>query len=262
MTGIHGDWILLRGLTREARHWGEFPSGLAASLGTRVHCLDLPGNGRLNRLRSLTTVEGMADWCHGELRHLGLARPCGVLAMSLGAMVTVAWAERHAEDIDRAVLVNTSFRPFSFPWQRLRPAIYPRLLRLLALPASDRLIEQSVMEMTSRHPADHAECLAQWQEWRHENPVSRRNALAQLLAAARYRAPLRSPLKRMLLLASAADELVSVECSRRLASRWALELREHPEAGHDLPLDAPGWVLHQVAQWAGADGARFAGQPA
>ncbi|MBI5901802.1 MAG: alpha/beta hydrolase [Rhodocyclales bacterium] len=250
---MRSDWILLRGLTREARHWGEFPAGLAASLGVRVHCLDLPGNGRLNRTPSPFTVEGMADWCHRELRHVGLARPCGVLAMSLGAMVAVAWAGRHAGDIDRAVLINTSFRPFSLPWQRLRPANYPRLLRLLALPASARSIEQSVMDMTSRHPVDRGERLMQWQDWRRQNPVSRRNALAQLIAAAGFRAPSRSPLRRLLLLASAGDGLVDVDCSRTLASRWQVELREHPDAGHDLPLDDPAWVLHQVAQWLRAD---------
>lgn len=255
MTDTRGDWVLLRGLTRESRHWGEFPSRLAASLGARVHCLDLPGNGRLNRMSSPFSVEGMADWCHRELFRADIARPCGVVAMSLGAMVAVAWAARHPDDIDRAVLINTSFRPFSSLRQRLRPANHPRLLRLLALPASPRLIEESIMEMTSRHPIDRERSLAQWQQWRHENPVSRRNAMAQLLAAARYRAPVHSPLKRVLLLASATDGLVDVQCSRTLAFRWQAELHEHPDAGHDLPLDDPAWVLRQVSRWAGAMGA-------
>jgi len=27
-------------------------------------------------------------------------------------------------------------------------------------------------------------------------------------------------------------------------------LREHPDAGHDLPLDDPQWVITQITQWA------------
>ena len=49
--------------------------------------------------------------------------------MSLGAMVAVDWAARHPEELAGCVLINTSLRPFS-PWyQRLRPANYGALLR-------------------------------------------------------------------------------------------------------------------------------------
>lgn len=258
MTDGRDDWVLLRGLTRESRHWGDFPANLESALGARVHCMDLPGNGRLNRMPSPFSVEGMADWCHQAIQKADMSRPCNVLAMSLGAMVAVAWADRYRGDIDRAVLINTSFRPFSWPWQRLRPANYPRLLSLLALPASARMIEESVMEMTCRYRGERERVLEQWQAWRSENPVSRRNVLAQFIAAARYRAPSRSPHRRLLLLASAGDALVDVGCSRILASRWGLRLKEHPNAGHDLPLDDPVWVLHQITQWLTDDNSGYA----
>ena len=36
-------WVLLRGLAREARHWGEFPACLASRLaGARLVAVDLP----------------------------------------------------------------------------------------------------------------------------------------------------------------------------------------------------------------------------
>jgi pimeloyl-ACP methyl ester carboxylesterase len=53
----------------------------------------------------------------------------------------------------------------------------------------------------------------------------------------------------MLVLASLGDRLVSPGCSRRIASRWALPIRLHPTAGHDLPLDDPEWVVQQVLGW-------------
>jgi len=53
----------------------------------------------------------------------------------------------------------------------------------------------------------------------------------------------------LLLLAGVGDELVDPVCSRRLAEQWGVELRLHPSAGHDLPLDAADWVIAQVAAW-------------
>ena len=61
-------WLLLRGLTREAGHWGEFPRRLGERLPeARVVALDLPGNGRLFRQPSPLRVEAMAEACRTEL---------------------------------------------------------------------------------------------------------------------------------------------------------------------------------------------------
>jgi len=73
-------WILLRGLTRETRHWGEFPARLQHE-GARVLALDLPGNGRLYRERSPASVEALAAQARAQLQRLGLAPPYRLLAM-------------------------------------------------------------------------------------------------------------------------------------------------------------------------------------
>jgi len=36
-------------------------------------------------------------------------------------------------------------------------------------------------------------------------------------------------------------------CSNALAERFNCSLDVHPNAGHDLPLDAPDWVIQQFA---------------
>lgn len=243
-------WILLRGLTRESRHWGHFPQQLGDAFpGAPVNCLDLPGNGKLNGMESPPRVDAMADYCHAEIARLDIATPCRVLAMSLGAMVAVAWAQRHPDDIGAAVLINTSLRPFSPFYRRLRPANYLRMLRLFAARPSDRELETAVLRMTTRLQSDPAPVIEHWLQWRHENPVSRRNALRQLLAAARYRAPRQRPLQRVLLLASARDALVDTRCSLQLAAHWGARIVVHPAAGHDLPLDDAAWVLAQLGRW-------------
>lgn len=247
MTGSTPDWVLLRGLTRESRHWGDFPERMESAFGAKAICLDLPGNGRRNQMQSPASVEAMADWCHEEIVRAGVRRPCAILAMSLGAMVAVAWAERHPQDIGRAVLINTSLRPFSAFYHRLLPRNYFRVLGLLALPASARRIETAILRMTTRRAADAV--IGQWLVWRTENPVSRRNALTQLFAAIGYRAPSGRPIDQTLLLAAACDGLVSPACSLRLAAHWNVPLQLHPDAGHDLPLDDPEWVLLQISRW-------------
>lgn len=248
-------WVLLRGLTRESRHWGEFPALLQRRLGSaQVVMLDLPGNGELNAQASPMRVGGMAEACRVALRERGLKPPYHLLAMSLGAMVALAWARQHPEELQGCVLINTSLRTFS-PWyQRLRPRNYRAVLGM-ALSRDPAANERSVLEITTRHPTvAPATLLAQWTRWRIENPVSRANALRQLWAAARFSTPRAAPQVPLLALVSAADGLVDPRCSQRLAQAWGAELRCHPTAGHDLPLDDGAWVAHQVRAWLAALG--------
>ena len=242
-------WILLRGLTRDARHWGDFPARLGAALApAEVHTPDLPGNGRLHLSASPLDVTAMAEDCRAQLRAAGVAPPYRLFALSLGAMAAVAWATRHPEEIEACVLVNTSLRPFARLHERLRPACYPRLLRLAVLGATPARWEEAVFNITSRSPHD-ADLLADWTRWRLERPVSRANALRQLIAAARFRAPRAAPSLPMLVLSSARDGLVDPVCSARLAQAWGLPHVQHPTAGHDLPLDDPAWVIERLQAW-------------
>jgi len=45
------------------------------------------------------------------------------------------------------------------------------------------------------------------------------------------------------------DQLVNVKCSLKLAQYWQCDIRLHPTAGHDLPLDDGVWVAKQVKDW-------------
>jgi pimeloyl-ACP methyl ester carboxylesterase len=236
-------------LTRESRHWGEFPTVFGGEIADAdIVVLDLPGNGRLNRMTSPNTVAAMAEFCRGELAARGIPPPYHLLAMSLGAMVAVAWADHHPEELGGCVLINTSLRPFSPFYHRLRPRSYARLLRQ-ALPGSAQGREAAILRVTSSLTKGRAKIVSAWSAWRQEHPVSRRNALRQLWAAGRYQAPMQKPAVPMLVLAGAADGLVAPICSRRLAQVWQTDYAEHPSAGHDIPLDDGYWVARQVRNW-------------
>ena len=243
-------WILLRGLSREARHWGGFAELLRREIaGAQVFAPDLPGNGSLYEQKSPLRVEAMVEALRAQLRVQGVAPPYRLLAMSLGAMVAVDWASRHPGEVGGAVLINTSLRPFSPFYRRLKPANYRRLLMLVLRAASDREWERAILELTSRRAAAHDEVLDDWLAYRRENPVAIGNALRQLWAAARYRAPRVRPEVPLLVLSSQGDALVDSACSRQLAQRWSLAHAVHPNAGHDLPLDDGDWVVGELRRW-------------
>lgn len=244
-------WLLLRGLGRDARHWGDFPTQLREALGeVEVLTPDLPGNGLRNGEPSPASVTAMVDDCRRRFAPRPGEEALNLLALSLGGMVALDWLNRYPGEIGRCVLINTSVAGINPLWQRLRPRQYGRLLRI-ALGAAPESAESMILAMTSqRHDP---QCLAEWVRYRREHPVDSRNLLRQLRAAATFRAPPAVPPKPVLLLASEDDQLVDVACSRRLARRYHWPLFVHAGAGHDLPLDDGPWVAAQVRRWCQAD---------
>ena len=240
-------WVLLRGLAREARHWGHFPTELREAIpGADILTPDLPGNGGRYREPSPTRVADLVDACRDQLREQGKTPPYHLLALSLGGMVAVDWASRYPLECSAAVLINTSLRPWNPFTERLRPGAWPTLLRLLA--SGPLLRERAILQLTSSRARELAEVLPAWQAYARECPVSRRNALRQLLAAARFSAR-EKPAIPLLLLAGAGDRLVNPCCSQRLARAWNADFVQHLSAGHDLPLDDGAWVAQKVAAW-------------
>ncbi|WP_417068741.1 alpha/beta fold hydrolase [Niveibacterium terrae] len=240
-------WILLRGLSREARHWSSFPGLLGERLGEPVLCPDLPGFGTRAGQRSPARIEAIVDEVRASLA--SHPPPYHLLAMSLGAMIGICWAATHPEELTSCVLINTSLRPFNPFWQRLRPANYAALIRLALPGASELAAEKTVLATTSNLIRAPEALLADWLAIRRSAPPRRSDTLRQLVAAIRYRAPRTAPQVPLLVLASAADRLVSPRCSQTLAERWGADYREHPTAGHDLPLDDGEWTVQAISDW-------------
>jgi len=243
-------WVLIRGLAREAGHWGDFAQRLERAMRPcRVVTPDLPGNGLRHHEDSPRTVEAMTSTLADTVRRSGYPPPYNLMALSLGAMVAVAWASRHPEEVSRLVLLNTSMRGFNPFYQRLRPAAWPAFVGA-ALPGrttKDR--EHAILKVTSNRPEARSVALAAWTDIAQSHPVSKANLLRQLVAAARFSAPVHRPPMPILILASTEDRLASVKCSRALAKQWHCPLHEHPDAGHDLALDAGDWVIAQTTRW-------------
>ncbi|WP_158938013.1 alpha/beta fold hydrolase [Burkholderia sp. S171] len=247
-------WILLRGLTREGRHWESFPEQLRVETGLNgdansIALLDLPGNGHENALSAPLDVADMVKFVRSRAADAGLLPPYRLVAMSLGGMVATGWAQRHPEEIERLVLINTSMRPFSAVRERLRRGAWPALVRAAASWADPIKCETIVHDLTCNRLDTQSADIAAWAAIRQSAPVSAANGLRQLWAAARFRAASHAPACPTLLLSSREDRLVDCVCSTRIAARWGTAQAVHAWAGHDLPHDDPVWTGKAIADW-------------
>ena len=243
-------YLLLRGLSRQAGHWGPFPRLLEEATGERVVTLDLPGAGTEHRRPSPPSMRGIADDVRARFldRHGGGGEPFRLLGISLGGMVAMQWCGDHPEDFAGVVLANTSAADLSPPWRRMDLGALLQIARAL-VERDDEARERRILGFTTRvvtdfdGPARHNAALQQ------EQPMARRAVLSQIVAAGRFRAPPRLALPA-LVLAAARDPLAHPDCGRRLADHFGAAFRIHPTAGHDLSLDDGPWLARTIAQWA------------
>jgi pimeloyl-ACP methyl ester carboxylesterase len=243
-------WLLLRGLIREQRHWGDFPRRLADRLNARVLCVDLPGNGQRYREPSPPQLTALLAQVR---QHLAaqlpgtLSQPINLLGLSMGGMIATVWARRYPQQVQSLVLINSSFGDLSPPWRRIRPAALARLLGALMRTIESR--EQIIYDLTCSRSDIRDLTLEAWVRYARDCPVSLANFLRQLLASAGCRNGRGRPTPPALILTSDDDRLVNPTCSKAIAQHWQARLLRHPSAGHDLPHDDPDWVLEQIQRW-------------
>jgi len=151
-------------------------------------------------------------------------------------------------DICGAALVGPSFAGLSPCYQRLRWQSYGKIA---ALARSKGIYgrELAILQLVSNRRDQNSQIAEVWQKIQNERPVSFKNCYRQILAGANYRPDDRKPGQPVLLLHGQGDQLVAPECSKAIRNKWNLELRIHPWAGHDLPLDDGAWVVSQLQDW-------------
>ncbi len=243
-------WLLLRGLSRESAHWGDFPSRLQARFpAARISTLNLPGTGEHFRQTSPKHIGAILDRVREDAKRKALLdQPLTLLGLSLGGMVAWEWAVAYPDEVCALALINSSLASLSPFYHRLRWRNYPRLLGI-ALHQDPASRERSIVSSVSNR-RDLVEATASaWAEIQRRRPVTLATTANQLTAAARYRPPDRKPPQPALILNSQGDRLVDPACSRAIARRWQLPLVTHPWAGHDLPLDDGDWLAETLTAW-------------
>ncbi|WP_333608925.1 alpha/beta fold hydrolase [Arsukibacterium sp.] len=240
--------LLLRGLTREQRHWGAFRPMLAAKLTNPLLYFDFAGAGELYQQRSPSHISGLRQSVRLQWQQATLnANNHGqvhLVALSLGGMLAADWALAYPEEVASITLINSSAKPLAPFYQRLRWQNYPALASLLWLSSARR--EQRILQLTTARAFQDPVIVAHWQRWQQQRPVTMSNALRQLLAASRFVLQ-QQPCCPALVISSQTDKLVNPQCSVALASFLQARHQQHSWAGHDIGLDDPAWLATQIA---------------
>jgi pimeloyl-ACP methyl ester carboxylesterase len=244
-------WLLLRGLTRDQRHWGRFRELFAAALGGEVQGIDPPGFGTQHARRSPSTIEAITDDIRDRFTDVRGDGEWSILGISLGGMVTLDWISRYRSDFVGAVVINSSTAdtvPFADRFSRHATQTILGVLARRELGKPERL-ERAILGLSSNLPADQLDPIAlQWAAWNRECPPSRASVLAQVKAGLGFKLPsdITTP---VLVLTSAQDRLVSHRSSKAIAARLGAPIHVHTTAGHDLATDDPDWITAQVREW-------------
>ena len=171
-------------------------------------------------------------------------------------MIAIDWMTRYPDEVEAAVLINTSARPLSPFYHRLRWTVYSHVLKMIFRSALQR--ESDILALTSNRHSHDNKLLESWQQWQQQYPVSTTSARNQFLAAVKFSITCK-PQHPVLIVTSRADRLVDYRCSLKLAQTWQTDYIQHESAGHDLPLDEPEWLAEVIRQWFDRDSASTAG---
>ena len=246
-------WLILRGLVREQRHWGNFKEDFESFLRknepeSRVYALDFPGFGTEAARPSPFSIDEIVDDLRARLKTLKASpeEPWCLLAVSLGGMVAMNWTSRYPEDFKRLVLINSSATGLSPFHKRMKPENYARVASLF-LEGEIATRERKILEMTTNLKGN-----ALGERARNYAgfalKVRKKDAFAQIFAALRFKTPGFISIPK-LVVGGKGDQLVDVSCSERIAEKFKGTLVLHPTANHDLALDEPQWLMDQIQNW-------------
>ena len=243
-------WVLLRGLIREQAHWQNLIDNLnAKSQGNyTVLALDLPGNGKNFLKTSPLSIAKYTESLRAEIKESFLEKSSNIavnlICYSLAGSVAIDWATRYPNEIKKVVLINSSLPQICTLSERIN--IREVLRRFNALIGKDlEQREKAILELVSNQ-SDRMKNLPEWLNIQQIRPVSRKNLLRQLWAAATFKVPKQLPDNTALILASYGDRLVKCVCSQKLGKFAGWKVVFHENAGHDLVLDAPDWLQKQL----------------
>ncbi|MDP7319377.1 MAG: alpha/beta hydrolase [Bacteriovoracaceae bacterium] len=239
------NWIFIRGLVRSNEHWGQFLEEFKRSFpDSEIILLELEGNGKKNNQKSYLSVEKNYQKLRQEwLLKRKSTNNWNIIAVSLGAMVGMLWDSKH-QDFKHSFYINTSSADLAHPLERLSWPVVKQAYAILRQKNS-KDYERRVLELTTQMTKIDTKLLTKWDQIHRLAPTTRLNLIRQLFAASRYIAPIKLNSKGNFI-ASKKDILAKYTCSQKLAKKLNASFFLHPQAGHDLPLDDPQWLIEVI----------------
>lgn len=243
-------WVFLRGLARHKEHWGLFSKKIQDCFSEDLFFFeDLPGNGEWHTCDSFTNHIDNVEFLRQKLKEKKAlsSGPAHLVGLSQGGMVSALWASLYPGEIQQHWLVNSSSRDFSRVNQRFNPQQIPLLIENLLFRKSNFETEISLLEATTNllsreQKVEYAKKFSLFPQ------TTRKNIIRQLLASAKFSFPENLKTTPTTVVYSKADQLVSAECSIRIANHFGFKTWIHSTAGHDLFLDDPEWFISNLQQ--------------
>lgn len=248
-------WVLLRGLMRSQFHWLDFTEKFKNELRLEdVVSVELAGNGYLHTEETPRSIEVAVEQLRSQVPFLqqkifntSTNPEIGLIGISMGGMIATRWAQMYPKEVQSLVLINSSSSLSPF-YQRLLPHNYLPLLKQLLSGADAETIEHFVLSSTSNEPRKWSPLLSSYIDFQKQHPASPTSFIRQLRLTSQVDFKV-IPNGRKLILAAKKDRFVSVQCSQKIAEVWDCPVAYHATAGHDLPLDAPDWIIQQIKKW-------------
>jgi pimeloyl-ACP methyl ester carboxylesterase len=227
--------LLVRGLGRSSRYWGE----LRDLLGRSFHLLltDNRGVGRSDAPWPPYSTSLMADDHAAILDAAGVART-HVFGMSLGGMIAQQLAIRHPTRVERLILGCTT--PGGHHAERSGALL--ALVRASISPIDRAIQITAPLVLSGETLRQRPEVVEQWRAIARDEPKNRIGRIGQFLAAGRHDAwaQLAHITAPTLVVTGDADRLIPPGNSRLIADRVpGARLHSIPAAGHDFAADRP-----------------------
>lgn len=248
VVGTGAPVLLVAGLAADSTFFAPALRALAARFS--VVTIDNRGSGRTQPMEAPGSIATMADDCMALVRHLDLNR-VSLVGHSMGGMIALECAIRHAERIDRLVLAATA--PYAGPrnndlfatWAQLYPAVERRLWfrNLFHWILSPRFLANTaslgaLIELAAMYP---------------HQPTAR--ALAQQVAAVAgfdVRARLAAIRAPALVIGGACDLLFSLDDTAAFAAALpSATFAAIDGAAHSFPIEAPEELSRRVVAFLG-----------
>lgn len=241
MKDIH--WVLLRGLARETRHWGGFPK-LLKNKCAGVTTIELPGIGTRFKDDPPWKLENYIPGLRLKYLQIPSETKMAILGISMGGMLAQSWMDQFPQDFSFGVIINSSSSSLSPFYHRVRPRALKFFLdTLMAKDLYSR--EKGILKFTTNKIVVQRKLIEEHMQFTQEYIPDTKALIKQLWAAKNFQAP-KNLTPQVLFLSSQKDRLTNPLCSQKLAEHFDTDLRTHPDAGHDIPLDDPEWIIRML----------------
>jgi hypothetical protein len=237
-------WIWFNGLAREAGHWGGLPAKAERQLDEKVITFDL-SSAPANKLSSSKPQTN--DAIQAFATQIPRTHSLKLLAVDSSASMALQYAATEPR-VKRVVLVNPLSRD-DLVHLRVKWLQMARFFACFRANRDSLAAQHRALSLLSNSQDRCRQLASIWAEIQNRRPVSMAHCWLELKRSLRQRMPAPSQLLhcQIEVLVSRADAIISPKSGQHLARYYSSPLVLNLTAGHDIAVDDPHWLLHQLA---------------